>query len=214
MTPPPADWFDNPLLDGPTPIEVDSDGRVYGHIATWGTCHIGYMGVCTEPPRSSEGYPYFHLGVLECGDGSEVHVGKITMRAPHADIDDDWDTAARHYDHTGMTGAYVRAGEDSYGIWVAGCLHPDVDASSARGEFRASPPSGDWRPINGRHEMVGVLSVNVPGFPVLRARVAGGQLQALVAAGALRPSIDRDLTRLLGRVDPDTAIDRLAARVL
>ena len=48
---------------------------------------------------------------------------------------------------------------------------------------RASSPSGDWRPINGTLELVAVCSVNVPGFPVVEARVASGQVLALVAAG-------------------------------
>ena len=33
-------------------------------------------------------------------------------------------------------------------------------------------------------ELVAVCQVNVPGFPVARVMVAGGQVQALVAAGA------------------------------
>jgi len=50
--------------------------------------------------------------------------------------------------------------------------------------LRASAPSGDWRPIRGALELVAVCQVNVPGFPVARARVASGAVMALVAAGA------------------------------
>jgi len=49
---------------------------------------------------------------------------------------------------------------------------------------RASAPSGDWRPIKGSLELVAVCQVNVPGFPIARARVASGQVMALVAAGS------------------------------
>jgi hypothetical protein len=47
-----AAWFRNPHLDGPTPLTVTDDGRVYGHLALWGTCHTGFDGVCIEPPHS------------------------------------------------------------------------------------------------------------------------------------------------------------------
>src|SRR5205085_943051 len=53
--------------------------------------------------------------------------------------------------------------------------------------LRASAPSGDWRRIGGNLELVGLLAVNVPGFPVPRPQVltaAGGQQLALVAAPA------------------------------
>jgi len=78
----------------------------------------------------------------------------------------------------------VVAGEDAHGIWVAGALRPDVTPSQIRA-FRASSPSGDWRPINGRLELVAVCQVSVPGFPIARAITAsGGVPGALVAAGA------------------------------
>jgi hypothetical protein len=41
---PPASWFENPKLQGPTPLTLDDDGRVYGHIAAWhveiGRAHV------------------------------------------------------------------------------------------------------------------------------------------------------------------------------
>ena len=38
--------------------------------------------------------------------------------------------------------------------------------------------------MQGRLELVAVCQVNVPGFPIARARVASGYVTALVAAGA------------------------------
>jgi hypothetical protein len=44
--------------------------------------------------------------------------------------------------------------------------------------------SGDWRRIGGELRMVGLLGVNVAGFPLhTRARVASGIPTSLVAAG-------------------------------
>lgn len=179
---PPADWFADPGLNEPTPLTVTDDGRVYGHIAAWHVDHIG-MPFGTKPPRSRSGYKYFHTGVVRTDNGKDVPVGQLTLAGGHASLELSADAAVKHYDDTHSAVADVHAGEDAHGIWVAGALRPDVDASRIR-SLRASAPSGDWRPIGGRLELVAVCQVNVPGFPVARARVASGYVTALVAAGA------------------------------
>jgi DNA-binding ferritin-like protein len=179
---PPRGWFSDPKLTGPTPLTVSDDGRVFGHIAAWHVDHIG-LSMGTKPPRSRTGYSYFHTGVLRCDDGADVPVGQLTLAGGHASLQADARSAAKHYDDTGSAFADVFAGEDAYGIWVAGSLRPEVTALQVRA-IRASAPSGDWRPIQGNLELVAVCQVNVPGFPIARARVASGQVYALVAAGA------------------------------
>lgn len=179
---PPADWFTDPGLREPTPLTVTDDGRVFGHIAAWHVDHIG-LAFGTKPPKSRSGYKYFHTGVVRTDDGKDVPVGQLTLAGGHASLELTADAAVRHYDDTHSAAADVHAGEDAYGIWVAGALRPDVDAARVR-SLRASAPSGDWRPIGGRLELVAVCQVNVPGFPVARARVASGYVTALVAAGA------------------------------
>jgi hypothetical protein len=116
-----------------------------------------------------------------------VPVGRLTLGTGHADLSMSAAAASEHYDNTGVAIADVAAGEDEHGIWLAGALRPGATDEQIRA-LRASPPSGDWRPINGALEMVGVLCVNVPGFPIPRprARVAAGIPQAIVAAGAVR----------------------------
>ena len=52
---PPDAWFDTPETDGPCPLTVTDDGRVYGHIATWGQCHSAFENVCTLAPDRSPG---------------------------------------------------------------------------------------------------------------------------------------------------------------
>lgn len=179
---PPRDWFSDPKLAGPTPLTVSEDGRVFGHIAAWHVDHIG-LAMGTKPPRSRSNYAYFHTGVLRCDDGKDVPVGQLTLAGGHASLSADARAAAKHYDDTGSAFADVHAGEDAYGIWVAGSLRPEVTPQQVRA-IRASAPSGDWRPIQGNLELVAVCQVNVPGFPIARARVASGQMYALVAAGA------------------------------
>ena len=48
---PPRDWFDDPKLTTETPLTITDDGRVFGHIATWNTDHIG-LPFSTRPPHS------------------------------------------------------------------------------------------------------------------------------------------------------------------
>lgn len=178
---PPREWFKDPQLTGPTPLKVMDDGRVFGHIASWSTTHIGRSSV--RPPRSASKYAYFRTGELRTTEG-DVQVGQLTLVGGHASLSASANEAIKHYDDTASAMADVVAGEDEFGIWVAGALRPDVTPSQVRA-FRASAPSGDWRPINGRLELVAVCAVNVPGFPIARAITAsGGVPGALVAAGA------------------------------
>lgn len=179
---PPKQWFDNPNLPAVTPLTVTADGQVYGHIASWNNRHIGRPDE-VRPPRSSSNYAYFRTGVVATAEGDDVPVGQLTLAGGHAPLSADASEAVRHYDDTGSAVADLAAGEDRHGIWVAGSLRPDVDDLKVRA-LRASAPSGDWRPINGNLELVGILQVNVPGFPTARALAASGQITALVAAGA------------------------------
>ena len=179
---PPADWFQAPKFDKPTPLTVDDNGRIYGHIAAWNVNHIG-LPRATKPPRSRSNYAYFHTGVLRCEDGTDVPVGQLTLAGGHAPLNATAAAAAKHYDDTASAVADIHCGEDQYGIWCAGSIRPNLDEMQIRA-LRASAPSGDWRPINGSLELVAICQVNVPGFPTARAMVAGGKMMALVAAGA------------------------------
>jgi len=179
---PPSDWFTDPKLQKATPLTVTDEGRVFGHIAAWHVDHIG-MSFGTRPPRSKSKYAYFHTGVVRTDAGIDAPVGQLTLAGGHASLEASAQAAARHYDDTASAVADVHAGEDAHGIWVAGALRPSATPEQIRA-LRASAPSGDWRPIKGSLELVAVCQVNVPGFPIARARVASGQVMALVAAGA------------------------------
>ena len=179
---PPNEWFENPKLTKPTPMTIDPSGRIYGHIAAWHVNHIG-MPRSTRPPRSRSKYAYFHTGVVRTDAGKDIPVGQLTLAGGHASLQATAAQAAKHYDDTASAIADVHAGEDEYGIWVAGSLRPEATEQQVRA-LRASAPSGDWRPINGSLELVAVCQVNVPGFPIARALVASGKVMALVAAGA------------------------------
>ena len=185
-TAPPEAWFKDPQLTGPTALVVEDGGRVYGHIAAWGTCHIGQVGKCVEPPTSPSNYAYFRTGALRTAEGTSVAVGHLTMGTGHAGPRDSANAAAEHYDNTGTVFADVAAGEDAYGIWVAGSLRPGTSAEQVR-VARSAPISGDWRTIRGSLELVGALAVNVPGFPVPRPQglLASGEVRSLQASGVV-----------------------------
>jgi hypothetical protein len=183
---PPDEWFSDPELSGPTPLTVDADGRVFGHLADWSSCHIGFTNECVQAPPSGTDYAYFHTGSVETASGELLPVGRITLGTGHAGLSAGAFAAAEHYDNTGTCVAVVRAGEDQYGIWVAGSVVPEATAERVA-ELRRSPLSGDWREVGGNLELVAALAVNTPGFgiPRTRTRVASGRPVSLVAAGSL-----------------------------
>lgn len=188
---PPASWFTPPKFTGPTPLHVGEDGRVYGHLAAWGTCHIGHAHKgCITPPHSSSGYGTFLRGTVLTAEGTEVRVGQITMDTGHASLKADVQGTLAHYDNTGLAAADVAVGEDQYGIWVAGAVRHSLSEED-RATLRAHPISGDWRWIGGQQELVAALAVNVPGYPIPRpsGRVNGGNVMALVASGMVAPEV-------------------------
>ncbi len=83
--------------------------------------------------------------------------------------------------------AVVRAGEDEFGIWIAGAIVPDANARKVA-KLRRSPISGDWRGVDGHLELTAALAVNVPAFPVYA--MDGDEQFSLVAAGVVYPEDD------------------------
>lgn len=207
---PPANWFNDPNLDGPTGITVTEEGRIYGHLALWDTCHIASgPGQCTTAPHSQTNYAYFHTGAILTDDNQELAVGHLTLGTGHAAPDKTVRGTMAHYDNTGLAVADVRAGEDHYGIWVAGAVRPHISPEDIR-TLRSSPLSGDWRRVQGNLELVAALAVNVPGFPVPRTKGAtkNKSMYSLVAAGVIPPAPSEPEAEL------DTPCEQLTPSVL
>jgi hypothetical protein len=179
---PPAEWFAAPDVDRVTPLMVTPEGRVFGHIAPWGECHVGLPG-CVTAPTSLTNYALFHTGAQEVQGGQEIPVGMLVTGPRHADPQVAFRAAQQHYDDLEAVVARVVAGEDEFGIWVAGWMLPDANPARVE-QFLASPVSGDWRNVGGSLELIAVCSVNAPGFPVPRARVAfsNGRQSALIGS--------------------------------
>jgi hypothetical protein len=183
---PPAEWFTRPDLDELTPITVSDTGRVFGHIAGWTQCHVGLPG-CVTAPFSASGYAYFHVAEQATQEGAVLPVGTLVAGPRHADPQLAFQAAQQHYDDPSAAVARVVAGEDEFGIWVAGWVLPGA-SEAARQVFMSSPVSGDWRRIGGSLELIAVCSVNTPGFPVPRAKVAFGlNVQKTLIASGVQP---------------------------
>lgn len=181
---PPAEWFDDPKLPGPTRVKITDDGRVFGHLGQLGVCHTGYSNVCITLPDSKTNYARFHQGDVICANGERIPVGKITLGTGHAGTSLAMRAAVEHYDNTGTVVAVVRAGRDSHGDWVAGSLVAGLDPARVA-ELRRSPLSGDWRYCQevGGLELIAALAVNSPGFPV--TEVKNGVQFSMTAAGMI-----------------------------
>lgn len=197
---PPKSWFDNPnftigddrlaeivVTDPRTrrkvagryaaPMQVTDDGRVFGHIAPWEACHVGISNKCVVAPHSRFDYADFkRTQHVMTAEGEKVRTGVITAGLGHAGMTLRSTAAMAHYDDTRFGCADVAIGEDEFGIWVAGAIRPTATPEQVR-ILRASGISGDWRD----EELVALLAVNEPGFPM--AVVASGH-RTLVAAGA------------------------------
>jgi hypothetical protein len=186
----PAAWFQNPNLAGPTHLQVTEEGRVFGHIAEWSSCHIGYEGVCVAPPESESGYAYYASKSVLLDDGTSAATGVISLGGGHADGRLGLRAAIAHYDSTSTGVADVAVGQDEFGIWCAGWMRPGWTERQAY-DLRASDISGDWREVRpGQMELVAALAVNVAGFPTVAVR---DRVQvALVAAGVVAKHTEDD----------------------
>lgn len=179
---PPKSWFEDPKLEEPTMITITPEGRIFGHVAAWNSCHVGYLNQCVTPPRSQDNYKAFNSRPVTTQEGEEVLAGPLTFGVGHASLTASSKKAREHYDNVNAQIGQIRVGEDAHGIWMAGAINPDVDEIKLR-KLKASAVSGDWR----GKDLQGVLTVNIPGFPVPRAQahIKQDKQFALVAAGVI-----------------------------
>lgn len=178
---PPRSAFAQKKLPGKTKWTVvprDGYNEVYGHLASWDTCHMGLQignpNVCERPPRSRRGYKDFHVSTVLTAEGDIVEVGKFTIDAYHGSTKRGL-TAAQvrtHYEHTGSEAAVGRVYEDEFGPAFFGVQVPDADPALAQ-KMRRTPASGHWHPVDGHLELVAALGVNRPAFPIVASAADG-----------------------------------------
>lgn len=198
-TVPPAVWFDIEE-DGDSaqfpPFTVYPDGRVFGVIAEYGSCHIGF-GNCVTVPEPWDGFSHACNKTTLTEDGL-VPTATIYLDTVHPDLAKNASDAQTWYADTGAAVADVTLWDTPRGIVAAGAVRPDITEDQLR-TFRGSDVSPDWRQMKGKLTIVGLLGVNVSGFIVerdqvlvasgakaevlARGRMEDGELTALVAAG-------------------------------
>lgn len=149
------------------PLTITEDGVVFGHACLWGRCHAGFRDRCVVPPRDGD-YSRFLHGEAKPG----VRTGPLTVGTTHASLAVSATEAMDHYSHTGRAVADVSVGEDRHGLWVTGLLRPGISDRDLA-DLRGSSLSGDWRPVNGRYRLCGLLAVNQPGYLVQRSSATG-----------------------------------------
>lgn len=190
---PPAEYFSfHPDTDATVIEEPDAQGfrRTYGYAGEWGVCHIGHTGRCTEVPMDPTGgdYPEFHLGRTKLADGSYVKTGLITYGVAHRGAEEILAQSATqaHFDDLSHAWAAVVLGEDDRGIWFSGVVLPTVEDKWLTAIEASGQVSGEWK----YGALRTLLTVNVPGFPVLRSSAAyddEGNLIALAASALSAP---------------------------
>lgn len=197
-----AEWFQDPHFTGPTQLTITEDGRVFGHLAVWTTCHIGIPGVCSAAPKSPSHYAYFHTGRIATDQG-DVRVGNLTHGIGHASLRARAAAATAHYDQTSAVWAHVAVGEDTFGIWYSGVVKPGVSKDTIA-EIRAiGALSGDWRYPEGQLDLVAAVSVGTPGLPV-KAQIAaenGHQTALIASAGIVLPETVEQATQNLSAAE-------------
>jgi hypothetical protein len=181
-------YFAPEQMDRPMPLTVDVDGHVYGHLAIWGTCHLGIGERCVMPPHSESDYAYYANGQVLTDEGF-VNTGRIILGTGHAGVMMSRDAAARHYDDTGRAVADITIYEDGIGIAYSGKVRDDASVEDIKA-LRASALSGDWRRMGSGLELIAVLAVNANGYESPRVSFGmenGEQLSLIASAGALAP---------------------------
>lgn len=161
------------VATGPTPLTVDEDGAVYGHVRLHGTCYQygggqGDGGYCVQPPPSACAYAKFHVHGAKMDDGSILAVGAITYGEGH-ESRGGLLASQRHYNDVATMAAKVVASEDEWGVWVAGEV---LDSHREMAyDILLSPMSGHWEPDADNENYLEMLAAHIvvtPGYNVRR----------------------------------------------
>jgi hypothetical protein len=194
---PDATMFEPEPLTGLTEVTYDWErGKVYGHVAPHGTCHVGFRDTCVTPPVDPTGaYARMHRYPVETADGGIVWAGRLSVGGRHPELNLTASQAVAQYEGK-TTAAHIVVREDAFGFSINGPINPALtegerlvlERRTATGE---RPVSGDWREYPEGLSMIDVLALSPgprqhsePGFPVT-TYVRNGRQVALTASFGL-----------------------------
>lgn len=155
----PYEHFYTPEAAMPTKAVVTEDGRVYGHLALWESCHDGFEGQCVRVPRPTDGYSSFNKpGPLT--ERGQVQTDPIFAFGGHRPSKSA-PTIEEAYGGIENAWADVRVVEGVFGPWISGRVRPGITEELSHAA-RCSRLSGHW--VGGR--LKAIVSVNSEGFDV------------------------------------------------
>lgn len=166
----PSRHFDRWESRDPVPLQVDSDGRIWGHAAGDGCFRDGNTAMCKKYTADPDPQMRnFHTGTATLDNGEVIRVGVLTHAGLHAPTTN-WDVLAQRQHHENSTKVYakVRAWNDSRGrLCVAGSLIPGL-SESERAQVAGLPVSFEAWPVAGVRglTLVGIHAVPTPALPV------------------------------------------------
>ncbi|WP_280332002.1 phage minor head protein [Nocardia wallacei] len=168
----PHEFFTDPELAEPIPIQVNSQGRVIGYLALWESKHRAYPDMPVTPYRTHNGYADFHQTTAHLDNGTTMAVGRLTVGGGHGIPGKGVQAALAHHDDVSTCWSYVVAGENDLGIWVSGAIHFAADEQMVKLAL-GTPHSGHWeRTAGGWPELIIAHAVNDPGFANYYQRAA------------------------------------------
>lgn len=162
----PASHFDMWESRDLVPLQVTSDGRVWGHAAGDGTFR-GNPANGRYSPDPDPKMRNFHVGTVELDNGEVIRVGSLTSGSLHADTGLDLHGQRAYHEDTSTVWAKVRAWNDSRGrLCVAGSVVPGLDDTTL-GQVAGTPLSVELWPVPGvGRTLVGAHTVPTPAWPV------------------------------------------------
>lgn len=180
----PFDDFYIPESSRPQKAVVDADGRVFGHLALWESCHDGFADRCMRVPRPNDNYASFNKpGPLT--ERGQVQTGPIFAYGGHRPLASA-KTVEDAYGGIENTWADVRITEGVHGPWISGRVRLGVDDETLYA-VRASRLSGHW--LSGK--LKAIVSVNAEGFDV------PGDAEAELVAGFAFATDDNGVCELV-----------------
>lgn len=171
----PAEHFKRWESKDPTPMRIESDGKIWGHAAGTG-CHRSRRSGCLlYNPDTDVELKGFNIVPLQLDDGTELMVGPLTFGGLHADISMTASEARRIHEDGSTVVAYLHAWDDAKGrLCVAGSVVPGLPELTIN-QLRACAPSYEKWPHDkkGGLTLIGLHMVPMPAHPVAAAADTG-----------------------------------------
>jgi len=162
----PFDDYHLPEADKPTSVQIDADGRIFGHVAQWGACHQGIDDRCVVAPKPGD-YSEFHQPNAILTERGPISAGPMFFLGGHPKNGIGNTDRFAAYGGVENVFGYVRCIPGKFGPWISGRVVPSADPETVY-VARASRKSGHW--VKGR--LAAVVCCNLRGMRVADSQLA------------------------------------------